>query len=1006
MDARPRSRSIRKAWLGVAALALAALTPLTAAPAEAQATIVVDTTTPGVDDSDGQCSLAEAIYAANRDDTLVSDDCTSGSGADVIRLPAGATFPLSTITDDLDNPFGPTATPIITSDLTIDGNGSDLQRSGTTLMRAFAVDSGGALTLENVRVKDFYAKGGNGGQLGGGGGLGAGGAVYVRGGALTIENSTFDGNRAEGGNGGNALNALNTNGASFSTDGGGGGGGLGGNGGTSSAFAGFADCPDCPGFGGGAGGGGGGARGHGGSSAVHVLQGHYNGGTTGGGGGGTLTDGEDSIPGFGDLNGSGGGNACGGDGGFGSGGSGCDGGGGAGGGSAAAGGTGGYGGGGGGGGYLLSATDGSSSDSGGHGGFGGGGGAGGRGSDGGDGGFGAGGGGGHSSGGSRGTFGGFGGHDNGGFSFPIIAAGGGGAGLGGAVFSDRGTVTVRNSTFTGNSVSHGFAGDGKGYSDGATDGSDAGAALFAVDGSMVVSNSTISGNESTGDAAGIGMYRSTRAGSSAAIALTNSIVAANIPTNNECRLFSSVSSTGTNNLYSDNLNCPATGAVTGDPLLAPLAVEAPGNTPTMAIDAGSPAYDTGDDDSCEQADQRGVSRPRAQHCDIGAYEYVKPSADLAAATTPVGTAVAGADLQYVVQVTNNGPTAAEDVSMVDTLPTGVTFGSITGSGGLSCTGTGPITCTKALMKEGSTALLTLTVHLPATLAAGTVLTNVVTVSSGTDDPVPDNNTASASITSTTRADVSVVKTGPSAPVAGTDATYHLTVANAGPSTARTLQLSDTIPAGTTFRSLSVPAGWTCTTPAVATAGPSPISCSATSLAPGVSSTFDLVLRSSAATSEGSDLCNTATVASATTDPAAGNNSSQTCGQVRTIADLRVTGTVTTTGKPGKGTASFVFTVANLGPSDSQGASLTVRSDQFSGPAPATSASSGATCTVAGSAVACSWSSLASATSTQVTVSVPWRSSVGQVCATGTVASGTTDPNAANNTASVCVGKKK
>jgi hypothetical protein len=42
----------------------------------------------------------------------------------------------------------------------------------------------------------------------------------------------------------------------------------------------------------------------------------------------------------------------------------------------------------------------------------------------------------------------------------------------------------------------------------------------------------------------------------------------------------------------------------------------------------------------------------------------------------------------------------------------------------------------------------------------------------------------------------------------------------------------------------------------------------------------------------------------------------------------------------------------------------------------------------------------------VTVSVPWRSSVGQVCATGTASSGTTDPNAANNTASVCVGKKK
>jgi uncharacterized repeat protein (TIGR01451 family) len=446
--------------------------------------------------------------------------------------------------------------------------------------------------------------------------------------------------------------------------------------------------------------------------------------------------------------------------------------------------------------------------------------------------------------------------------------------------------------------------------------------------------------------------------------------------------------------------------VTGDPALAALAVEAPGDTPTMAIDADSPAYDAGDDDSCEQADQRGVSRPRAQHCDIGAYEYVKPSADLAVATTPVGAAIAGTDLQYVVQVVNNGPTAAENVSVVASLPAGSSFGSITGSGGLTCTGTGPVTCTKALMKEGSTALLTLTVHLPPTMIAGTVLTNDVSVSSTTDDPVPDNNTAQASVASTARADVSVLKTGPSAPVAGLDATYHLTVANEGPSTARTVQLSDTIPAGTTFRSLDAPGGWTCSTPAVGAAGPAPIGCSASGLAPGASSSFDLVLRTSAATAEGSDLCNTATVASATTDPDTANDSSQTCGQVHTVADLRVTGTASSTGKPGKGTATFVFTVANLGPSDSTGVSLGVGSEQFSGPAPATSATSGSTCSVAGSAVACSWSSIATATSTRVTVSVPWRSSVGQVCATGTASSGTTDPNAANNTASVCVGKKK
>jgi hypothetical protein len=46
-----------------------------------------------------------------------------------------------------------------------------------------------------------------------------------------------------------------------------------------------------------------------------------------------------------------------------------------------------------------------------------------------------------------------------------------------------------------------------------------------------------------------------------------------------------------------------------------------GFTPTIPIQAGSPAIDTGDDSVCPAADQRGVSRPQGIHCDIGAYEY-------------------------------------------------------------------------------------------------------------------------------------------------------------------------------------------------------------------------------------------------------------------------------------------------------------------------------------------------------------------------------------------------
>jgi hypothetical protein len=66
---------------------------------------------------------------------------------------------------------------------------------------------------------------------------------------------------------------------------------------------------------------------------------------------------------------------------------------------------------------------------------------------------------------------------------------------------------------------------------------------------------------------------------------------------------------------------------TTDPRLGPLQLNSPGNTPTMAIDANSPAFNTADSSSSMLVDQRGVSRPqfgvsRPQQggFDIGAFE--------------------------------------------------------------------------------------------------------------------------------------------------------------------------------------------------------------------------------------------------------------------------------------------------------------------------------------------------------------------------------------------------
>jgi hypothetical protein len=290
------------------------MTVLALASTAQSSTIHVNTTAPGVN-GDAFCSLQEAIYSANFDtntfvdpahpgDPAITTACAAGNGNDTIALPDGAIFMFndvaSSIVDDPYNYMGPTATPIIFTKITIEGNGARLERpnpmrdfSGVNF-RAFAigftsivpnpgspaVSGTGNLTIRNIYIKGFTARGGNGAG-GGGGGMGAGGAIYVNG-TLTVENSTFENNGARGGGG-----------SSHVTSGpGGGGGGLSGNGGSAQGNNLFELSGELIGtLGEGGGGGGGGARGNGGiNGADHPL---LNGWAVenGGGGGGTLASG-------------------------------------------------------------------------------------------------------------------------------------------------------------------------------------------------------------------------------------------------------------------------------------------------------------------------------------------------------------------------------------------------------------------------------------------------------------------------------------------------------------------------------------------------------------------------------------------------------------------------------------------------------------------------------------------------------------------------------------------
>ena len=233
---------MRKLPLGLLVLAiLAAAVALLARPAAEAipgATITVDTTNDELN-ADGDCSLREAIQAANTDAAV--DACTAGSGADTIVLPTGIyTLTIAgrgedaAATGDLDITDDLTLTGAGPESTVIDGGALDrifhLIGSATVEMLDVTIQNGdsgadiggailnsGTLTLTNVTVS-----GNSGGTLGGG--------IYNdASGLATLNNTTVSGNWASSAGGIRnqgtlTLNSSTVSGNTGGLDGGDGGG--------------------------------------------------------------------------------------------------------------------------------------------------------------------------------------------------------------------------------------------------------------------------------------------------------------------------------------------------------------------------------------------------------------------------------------------------------------------------------------------------------------------------------------------------------------------------------------------------------------------------------------------------------------------------------------------------------------------------------------------------------------------------------------------------------------
>jgi len=253
------------------------------------------------------------------------------------------------------------------------------------------------------------------------------------------------------------------------------------------------------------------------------------------------------------------------------------------------------------------------------------------------------------------------------------------------------------------------------------------------------------------------------------------------------------------------------------------------------------------------------------------------------------------------------------------------------------------------------------------------------------------------------ADVQITKTGPASVTGGGVLSYAVQVQNlSGSNAAPNPSFTDPLPSGTTFLAIGVPAGWTCSTPAVGSGGT--VSCSASSLAALATASFTLSTRVSSLLPGGTVLVNTATAASGASDPSLANNTataSTTVVAPAAQADLSVT--KIDSPDPVSTGRNIVYTivVTNSGPATALGVSL---SDTV--PAGTTfqalSAAPGWTCStpaVGGTGLAsCTTPTLAANASATFLLQVQVTAASGTITNTATVSNSVPDPVPGNNSA--------
>ncbi len=261
------------------------------------------------------------------------------------------------------------------------------------------------------------------------------------------------------------------------------------------------------------------------------------------------------------------------------------------------------------------------------------------------------------------------------------------------------------------------------------------------------------------------------------------------------------------------------------------------------------------------------------------------------------TPIMGNNVTFTITAKNNGPSDATGVSIADILPAGYTFVSATTTAGTSWTSPN---WTIGNLANGATATLTITATVNTVGPYG----NTAMISGLQVDPVSGNNSTTITPVPIPKTDLQIVKSvNNSTPDAGQVIVFTLTATNAGPSNATGVTVTDLLPSGYTFVSITPSAASYNSATGVWTIG---------NLANGTSISLNITV----SVKGSGNYANNATINPNPTehDPDLANNTATSLPIPVQVSDLKIIKTSNLPNPIVNGNVVFTLTATNSGPS--------------------------------------------------------------------------------------------